>query len=346
VGALTAHADKSGRATPDPPVITRRQQFRVTGPAGTVVHLTLFGRHWLAFATGPSPSQPTNKLELVNLATGSIRVLARSHWHHGLLDWVEGTGNYVTWTDAASGNGPDSNVKWRLYGENVVTGHRFVIARNARGHPSPNPLPRARDGYVTWGQAVGSHLRLYAERLGSGRAMAIVRYATYLTDSGVTRGWLTYDTGRPNHHRLMEVRLTGGPPRPVSPSGRVADPRAACGRVVWQQPQSGDPTGLFESPLTHPEPVRVIDGESDGNTVVGSNFLAYWSYPRGNVSLAALAHDARSTAVSGSNTDTPARLSATCHRVAFAVDQPAQRGTVLRKPQSAAVLIEVLSIKH
>ncbi len=341
---LTSTALSATRAAA--PVVGHRRELSV--PNAVADHLALFGRHWLAYATGSSQARTTD-LELVNLATGVRRVVARSQWpRHGVLDWVEGTGNFVSWTDEASiPSDGDPYVRWTLHAEDLLTGHRFLIARSAPGHPSPTPIPRAGDGYLTWGKVVGQHLALYAERLSTQRRTRVVRSATYLTDSGVTRGWLVYDTGR--RSRLMEAPLTGGQDRELPRAERAANPRADCGNVVWelhsQAGDYGDPVALYESPVRQPRPLRVIHGANAGNAVVGADFIAYWDY-HVNVRLAGLTHDAASQVI-GSSADVPARMTATCHRLAFAVDQRANRSPTdpLGPPPKPKVFIEVVTIK-
>lgn len=95
--------------------------------------------------------------------------------------------------------------------------------------------------------------------------------------------------------------------------------------------------------MNHPNVLQVIKQTTQGNAVVGANFLAYWPSGLDAVDLAALTHDATPTSV-GNNVDVPARMAATCHRLAFAVDQRSGGGLTL-KPVQTAIIINVLTLR-
>lgn len=112
-----------------------------------VDHLALFG-HWLAYsrATTDGPDPDVNQVVVVDLATSTTRTVARTRWPHGQTDWVEGTGNWIFWTDQQQ-EGSDAivDIPWKIYGEDLATGTRVKIAQSEFASPPPVPIPPGRE---------------------------------------------------------------------------------------------------------------------------------------------------------------------------------------------------------
>ena len=286
--------------------------------AHDVVHLSVFG-NWIGFASGKLGQARANRVWVMNQTTQRSREVARTQWPHGQTDWVEGTGDWLVWTDQSRQQSDQRNdVRWAIRAQNLRTGERMVIDRSDRHGDPAVPIPRAGDGRVAWGRPAssGAGLDLFAFEFRSGQRHRVAT-SVVITDNPTTRGRVIYDDGTTKRD-LFQVSIRTGKRTVVSDSGRALNPRASDGHVVWLEPPFGDPQAIFVADVVDPNPVKVIEGPTNGNAVVGADFLAYWDGV--TIKAAPLVESAVPTPV-GRNPYIPARMAAADDVLVFATQR-------------------------
>jgi hypothetical protein len=248
-----------------------------------VCNLQIWSHYLLFSSAGPDShgGHTPNQVTVIDLTTKRVKVVARSYYPQGQSDIAAGVGNYIAWTDQPTMQTDDGQtVSWKLHLTDIRTGRDQVIAAS-HGAERIVPVPAASDGHVVWTQLMKNQRagEIHSYDITTGRNRTLVS-GIGPSSTTVSGGYVVYDTATRQGADIFEVSTDGGKPRRLTTSGKTALPRAQANRVVWQEPNQGDPTSLWTEPLGgHGRPVRAVSQTTAGNAVAGSRFIAYWSSP-------------------------------------------------------------------
>jgi len=249
--------------------ITRVANFPV--PSSEVGHPGLT-KEYIVYPFADDGGTLPNAVGVIDLASGERRVIARSEWSKGLIDWVEITGSTVVWADQDRIPSTDNRDNmWRLYAYDLSTDQRRLLATSGDATQPWVPIPRAADGYVVWSElpdgqadpAAGVRLRVWKPAWAEPRDLFGRAHVVQATGS-ISDGRLTYlapspgKTGGYFNIDVYTVPLTGGTPRRLSTSGTVQWLDAADGVAVWSERKP--PPAQFQDPYSHV--VRPLDGSA------------------------------------------------------------------------------------
>ncbi len=321
--ARTGSAVPAPRGSAGGTTVSVLAQYQVNESA--VSGLALWS-HYLAFASagpGAAPSANQNRIDVIDTDTGSMRTVAHSAYPTGLTDWLAGTGDWLVWTDQPREQEDGSmEVAWKIHLTNLVTGADHTVATSSRAERFV-PEPSAGDGYIVWSQlqSSGTGGELHVLAAGQTGQSRVVARNVAPSAVGVSAGYAVYDGDSAAGRDVYEVPVGGGTPVRVSTSGKVLYPSAGGGRVVWQEPPSGDPTALWQARLgSAPRPTPVLSGvRNAGNAVAGTNFVAYWNTEAKTV-VVGLTGDSAAPPLLASDQPAavPPRIAASDNRVAWA----------------------------
>ena len=265
-----------------------------------------------------------NAVTVVDLATKSARVVARSAWPDGLINWVATTNDWVAYVDQSAEQGPDHPaVLWRVEAVNLVTGATRELATSG-GAPSPHiPVVNAQDGYVLWTQAEADGTAQESVWDTTHRAAtptALLRHAEMTPGSATVADGAMVFLGRNGKglsgHTVggdcWQVPLAGGTPTPVTTTALAMACAARGHHVVWSQ--HADPAaptqpadGIYDNPYalwvldtSHPgAPVQVEEGYSSTYDIQLTDDVLVWQRQSGRVMFSSLADPARRLAGPG-----------------------------------------------
>ena len=288
----------------------------------------------LAYAQASGATSHLDEVVVVSLRSGRRRVVARSGFPHGLVDWVAVTGHTVVYTDqdrVPSTANPRN--RWRLEAVDLVTGQRRLLASSGDRAQPWVPTPRASEGDVVWAQLqdpgnLRKGLEVRQWRQGWSGPRVLLTHSRLSSGSGaVTDGRFVFVQTEPHlvagsyAQDVFSVPLSGGHITQISHNGTVQWMNAANGQVVWSQKKSrtrqglADPYSHWVAPVDGSAPPRQIQqGYSASNVVVGHDFAALW--PTGDGVLVTSLDGRNSTKIQAS-TYVPARLAASGALLAY-----------------------------
>lgn len=230
-----------------------------------------------------------NKVEVFDLNTRRIVYQAPTVFRHGVIDWVVGTGDVVSWTDANRElSDENANVIWRLRAHNLRTGYTWYLDSSGSAANAVYPEPLANEGYSVWSHptrdrhraALGYRDIIVADVTTRTQRIALSNVGAYA--ASVTSGRLVYDAGPmpadggpPTRRDVYSLPLSGGRPVQLDRHHIVAIPFSGSGTVIWPEPIWGDPDGLWAAPVDGNEsPHEIYDGDNQ-EQVVGDGFAAF-----------------------------------------------------------------------
>lgn len=202
---------------------------------------------------------------LVDPVHGTSRVVARSAWSTGLVNWVAAAGGWVVYTDQSAKQSPDApEVLWRVEAVELSSGHRRTLATSGDRRSPFVPVVGAQDGVVFWTQAEEDES---AEELvwtpGAGAPYALLRHAEMTPGSAtVSEGAMFYlgpnGRGTTEHTTggdCWRVPLTGGEPVAATHTALAMWCAARAGHLVWSQhidPATPNPPadGIYDDPYS------------------------------------------------------------------------------------------------
>ncbi|MYS22345.1 hypothetical protein GA0115240_140624 [Streptomyces sp. DvalAA-14] len=245
-----------------------------------VSHVQVWSHYLLYSSADPSlaDGRTDDKVTVIDLTTRKAKVVARSRYPRGQCDIAAGVGDYIAWTDQPAMQTDDTrDVSWKMHLTSIRTGHDQVIA-TSRGAERIVPVPAASAGHVVWTQLTkdkrAGEVHSYDIATGTNRTLIS---GVGPSSTSVAGRWVVYDTATRQGTDVFEIPVDGGNPQRLTTSGKAALPRAQAGRVVWQEPDQGDPTSLWTRSLDgRDRPTKAVSGPTEGNAVPGTGFIAYW----------------------------------------------------------------------
>ncbi len=191
------------------------------------------------------------------------RIVARSQWATGLINWVAVAGDWVAWVDQDHRQGDDDpRVLWRVRALNTSTHERRLLATNGDVADPYVPQVHGHGQYLFWTQA--EHDRSARERLwrpGWAEPRDLLRHTEMTPGSeSVAHGRMVYlgPSGRSGHGHTVggdcwAVPVDGSrPPRPLTRTSLAMGCAAAGGSLVWTEhvdPSDPPPAeGLLDDP--------------------------------------------------------------------------------------------------
>jgi hypothetical protein len=238
--------------------------------------------HYVAWAGGDSEASNPNRIALYDLDTRITRVIARSSWNTGEIDWVRGSRGTIVYTELARiPSDEDPNVPWRVFAVDISTGRKRQIAASKR--PSDEILQPFPSIEWPWIVDISPPSKPSTETadivsydLRDGRRLVLVP-SGHPGSVTIDHGLVFYGEITGGQQDLFVVPVDGsGKPRRLTTSGRVALPKAANGGVTWQEPPQGDPDSLWYMP-TNPlgSPIQFAQGGS--NAFPGQGFVLWYT---------------------------------------------------------------------
>jgi len=309
--------------------IEARPVLRLETPHAEIVSPDL-SQGVLAYAFARKQNTDAKAVEVVELATEDARVVARSRWPEGLVNWVQLAGDTLIYTD--QDRLPDSwdmRSKWRLYALDLVTGERTVLATSG-GRAQPwLPAPHSAEGFVVWSElqnrrdlADGVRVRLWRPRWEKPRTL-MDHAKVLMTSEQISDGQLVYigpSGGKVKGYFRQDVFTVplrgGGEPVQLSDHNWVDWVAAADGMAVWSKRRNprrndlADPYTHWSRPLDRSEPaVRIQRGFTSSNVVAGTGFAAWWPLDADGIVLSSF-DGANQSELTNLRIHVPARLSA------------------------------------
>jgi hypothetical protein len=307
----------------------------------TVDHLALFGR-WVAYAVNHSNSKGAvvRQVEAIDLDTKRTRVVAGTGWPQGQTDWVEGTGNWIFWTDQQQ-QGSDNvpAMQWRILGQDLTTDRKIVVAQST--FVSPVPIPRAGAGKLVWfeeNRPSTPTVTIKAFDTATGITRPLVKDIPAPTGISAGLTFASYDLATPpSGSNLWRIPWSGGRPTQLTTDDRSRDVRSAADSEtsVWEKADTGDPTGMSAGDPGRPSTVIPLGQPGASNAVPGDGFAAYLASD-GTVQAVPITVNPVPATLSTQTPSVPCRVAVDHDRIAFC---QAPEG------QDAQTTIEIVSVK-
>jgi hypothetical protein len=307
---------------PEPAHLTAVTRTSLPVRGATVEHLTLFGR-WVGYAVNHSDAKGSvaRQVEAIDVSTKQVRAVATSSWPQGQTDWVEGTGNWIFWTDQQQqGSDQVPSMKWRILGEDLSTGRKVTVAESP--FPSPVPIPRAGAGRLAWfEQAKPAVATVTIKAFDTTTATTRVLLDGVQAPSGITAGptFVTYDLlTSATKSNLWRLPWTGGQPTQVTTDDHSRNARSAddSDTAVWEQATTGDASGLSAGDPSQPAHVVSLGLPGASNAVPGDGFVALLAAD-GSVQAAPITAQPTPVTLSTTVPGVPCRIAVDKDRVAF-----------------------------
>lgn len=302
--------------------VSSKKSYVVT--AEVVDHLSVFG-NWIGFGSARD-SQDDNTVWVINRTTGAMRHVATSAWAGGQTDWVEGTGDWLFWTDQSFEPTDTTVPAWTLKGMNLLTG-RMVELDHSDSWPSPTPIPRAANGYVVWYRAASKALAHTSETVwtfdpttGKKEKVGTGLYGPMAPGKGFI-AFARPVAGTPRTS-MAEIDLSTGKIRDIVGASDAGNPRTADGSdlLVWLAPSVNDPTsvnwqvGPSGAQSSAPQ-------EAPYSAVPGTDFIAFGGGLSGSVSVINAADPHDELTLTPNNAFVPCRVAASGNTVAWCEQQ-------------------------
>ena len=293
-------AASSGSSTPTSSGLTITDEGHIGLPSANVGPLALDDRTVL-FPFASDGSSDWDSVARVDFDTKAHRTVARTEFPQGFINWVDATGDWVTWTDQARRQADDApKVLWRVWAKNLRTDKTVLLATNKNIADPYVPQVHAQDDVVYWTQAEANRTaREFSWKAGAGQPpKAILRHAEMTPGSETSsNGDLVYlsksakpgGKGHTTGGDCWTVPLDGtGRPTPLTRTGLAMGCSASDDTLVWTQhidphqrplPPEGvldDPYEIHASNLDGSHSYLVHRGYlSIGYPIAGSDFVAW-----------------------------------------------------------------------
>lgn len=297
-----------------------------------VANIALFG-HYLAWDSNRVEGVVPTTLYVEDLATDKIRMVAHTEWAQGDLSWQVGTGDYVVWLDdSAEPTDEEPNTLWRMWAENLVTGRRWLLAKNSGVPLGSGPLPEANDGRVLWlrPDQDGRTRDIVLYDLSTDTETVPVRHVLAF-NAYVSAGRIIYDDDDPPHQaganlksppktrEVYSIPLHGGAATDIGGNRNAHSPQVWGSYATWGEPKYGDQHSIWSAPVDGSAPARIAYRGTNVQQAPGADFIAFWTEGNG-LYVTALNGTTRGTDVQarGEQEYVPAHFSPQGHRLAFA----------------------------
>ncbi|MEP9382623.1 hypothetical protein [Nocardioides sp. KR10-350] len=254
--AATASSPSTG-----PLALHPTTKVRVPGSVGPV----RLGDDEVVFPFSDGSDDSWREVGVAGFDDSRPRVVAKSAWPHGLINWVAATGDWVAYVDQSAEQSDSSpDVRWRIRAVDTRTGETVQLASNG-DEPDPYvPIVLGQDGWFFWTSAESDRsARESVWKPGWGAPKDLLRHTEMTPGSETLAGdRLVYlgaaATGARGHTvggDCWSVPITGGDPAPLTHTALAMGCAAAGDDVVWtqhieQNPKRMPALGILDDPYT------------------------------------------------------------------------------------------------
>lgn len=285
----SASADDAG-----PLALRPAAAIRVSGSVGPV----RLGDKTVVYPFTTDAHGSWNQVGVAALNSDEPRVVARSAWPHGLINWVASTGSWVAYVDqSAEQSDSHPEVLWRIWAVDTDTGRKVRLASNGQHPDAFVPIVLGRDGSFYWTSAEADRTaRESIWRPGWDAPRDVLRHTEMTPGSETLVGdRLIYlgpnGAGKRGHTvggDCWSVPVTGGDPQPLTHTALALGCAASGDSLVWSQhvgahpdkmPAAGlldDPYTVWSRPLDGGQPTRLERGYILASPPLAGDGFASW----------------------------------------------------------------------
>jgi hypothetical protein len=282
----------------------------------SITHLALLP-DWLLYTTCGDcrEGSPPDQVRAINLTTRHRSVIAKSRYRHGMVAWVEGSGDVIVYVDQSrEQTDSDALTKWTLTAKNLSTGRTKVLDSSHGRLADSLPLPYAGDGMAVWlvADANPKRNRIRVARLST---MAVHTLPTprRAAEVGITDGHVVWADS--HNGEVFSEDLTNHKTLRLSRKGRAGQVRAADGYAVWPTPWTGDPHRIWLAKVGVANSARLLFSGYNEQPLAGARFVVYFADYGSELDVISL-HGGNATVIAH-NPDVPSRYATDRNRVAF-----------------------------
>lgn len=264
----------------------------------------------ITFPTASPDSALEDSVAVLDLATATSSVVARTGFSHGFINWAVSVADWTVFVDQSEQQSDaEPYVRWRVRAVNRLTRETRTLKSNGN---KPDPfVPRvyARDGYVFWSSAEPDRSARESFWRPEWRAPRTVQGLSDFspTSETIDDGWMYYvgpsqiNTDDPRASDCWRVRLDGTGAESLTDSGFVMSCSADGDRLVWAthiDPATPDPPddGISDDPYElwtrtgDAEPRLVSRGYFSSSVPVVVDAFVIWTDWEGRLTVTSLDH--------------------------------------------------------
>lgn len=284
----------SAAASAGPLALRPATTIRVPGSVGPV----RLGDDMVVYPFATDAHRSWDEVGVTALDSDKPRVVARSAWPHGLINWVASTGAWVAYVDQ-SGEQSDSRpeVLWRIWAVDTDTGRKVQLATNGHQPDAFVPIVLGRDGSFYWTSAEADRTaRESIWQPGWDAPKDVLRHTEMTPGSETLVGDRLIYLGPNGAGKLghtvggdcWSVPVAGGAPEALTHTALALGCAASGTAVVWTQhieknpekmPAAGildDPYTVWSQPLDGGRPTRLERGYILSSPPLAGDGFASW----------------------------------------------------------------------
>jgi len=280
------HSPRSVGPTPSPTPTASQGRLsiahKITLKAGRSISSLATWGHYVAWAAAGRSVVP-DRIVLYDRNTGGVKTVANMPGKE--LDWVRGSGEFLTYTVLASTPSDfHPAVPWEIRVFDIRL-RRTTVVENSKNSFDEKfaPFPDIDWPYLTnTDPSLNADLNaipaVYDLRTGRRR---IITGAVAPGRVTIDHGLVAFDARSPAGRDLYVASAASGTARRLTNNGQVVLPRVRNGAVAWQEPPAGDATSAWYMSLATQVPIRLA---GPGDTAVpGNGFVLWYVLPSGEL---------------------------------------------------------------